>query len=178
MFYVPIGVIFFLAFWFLLALLVALVQIGILQYVFESMGISRRYMLALLLFSLLGSYINIPIANLPGHHEELGRLVDFFGIQYVVPFMVNSPGTVLAVNVGGAVIPLLLSLYLIVKHDLYGKALVAVAIVTLLVLALYLWRQFARERRRVKNLIPASGVASAPCVLASGVASAPRVGSG
>ena len=133
MFYVPIGLIFFLAFWFLLALLVALVQIGILQYVFESMGISRRYMLALLLFSLLGSYVNIPIAKLPGHHEELGHLVDFFGIQYVVPYMVDSGATVLAVNLGGAVIPVLLSLYLIVKHDLYGKALVAVAIVTLLV---------------------------------------------
>ena len=134
MFYVPIGLIFFLAFWFLLALLVALVQIGILQYVFESMGISRRYMLALLLFSLLGSYINIPIARLPGgHHEEVGHLVDFFGIQYVVPYLVNSPDTVLAVNLGGAVIPFLLSLYLIVKHELYGKAFVAVAIVTLLV---------------------------------------------
>ena len=38
------------------------------------------------------------------------------------------------------------------------------AIVTLLVLGLYLWRQFVRERRRIKNLTPASGVASAPRV--------------
>ena len=46
MLYIPIGLIFFLAFWFLFALLVGLIQIGILQYVFESMGISRRYLLA------------------------------------------------------------------------------------------------------------------------------------
>lgn len=133
MFYVPIGLIFFLAFWFLLALLVALVQIGILQYVFESMGISRRYFLALLIFCLLGSYVNIPIAHFSGHPQRMGQVVDFFGVQYVVPVLVDSPGTVLAVNVGGAVIPFLLSVYLMVKHGLYGKSLIAVAIVAALV---------------------------------------------
>ena len=133
MFYVPIGLLFFLAFWFVLALLVALIQIGILEYVFESMGINRRYMLALLLFSLLGSYVNIPIAKFPGQHERAGELVSFFGVQYVVPLAVDSPGTVLAVNVGGAVIPFLLSVYLMFKHRLFGKSLVAVSIVTVLV---------------------------------------------
>jgi uncharacterized membrane protein len=134
MFYGPITVIFFVAFWLLLAFLVALVQIGILQYVFESMGISRRYMLGLLLLCLLGSYINIPIAQFPGTHERVvGHIVNFYGVQYVVPEMMTSPGTVLAVNLGGAVIPFCLSIYLIFKHDLFGKSLVAVAIVSLLV---------------------------------------------
>jgi|SRR5579862_7893988 len=133
MFYVPITLIFFIAFWFLLAMIVALIQVGILQYVFESMGVNRRYMLALLLFSLLGSYVNIPIAQFPGTYEGTGEVVEFFGMQYVVPRIVNSPGTILAVNLGGAVIPFLLSLYLIVKHELYLKSVVAVGIVTLLV---------------------------------------------
>jgi uncharacterized membrane protein len=133
MLYVPITLIFFVAFWFLLALLIALIQIGILQYVFESMGISRRYMLTLLLLCLLGSYVNIPIAHFPGHLERAGHVVEFFGMQYVVPVIVDSPGTVLAVNVGGAVIPFLLSIYLIVKHELYAKSFLAVAIVSLLV---------------------------------------------
>jgi uncharacterized membrane protein len=131
--YVPIGLLFFVVFWFLLALLVGLIQVGILQYAFESMGVSRRYMLALLLFSLLGSYVNIPIAQFPGTHEVAGRVVDFFGMQYVVPVVVNASGTVLAVNLGGAVIPFLLSMYLIFKHGLYLKSVVAVGIVTLLV---------------------------------------------
>jgi uncharacterized membrane protein len=133
MFYGPITLIFFLAFWVLLALLVALIQVGILQYVFESMGISRRYLLALLLLCLLGSYVNIPIAQFPGRHERGGEIVEFYGMQYVVPVIVNSPGTVLAVNLGGAVIPVLLSMYLIVKHELYGKGILAVGIVTILV---------------------------------------------
>ena len=132
MFYVPIGLIFFLAFWLLLALLVGLIQIGILQYVFESMGIGRRYFLALLVLCLVGSYVNIPIAHFPGTPVRTGELVDFYGIQYVVPVLVDQ-GTTLAVNVGGAVIPFLLSLYLIIKHELYEKGVVAVAIVTVLV---------------------------------------------
>ncbi len=133
MLYIPIGLLFFLAFWFLFAVLVALIEIGILQYVFESMGISRRYMLALLLFCLLGSYVNIPIAQLPGRHERAGEVVDFFGMQYVVPVVVNSPGTVIAVNVGGAVIPVILSIYLMFKHRLFGPSLLAVGIVTIVV---------------------------------------------
>src|SRR5882724_5229362 len=119
MLYIPIALVFFLAFWFLFALLVALIQIGILQYVFESMGVSRRYLLALLLFSLLGSYVNIPIAHLPGAHQPVGEVVEFFGMQYVIPLGVDSHDTVLAVNLGGAVIPFILSIYLMVKNRLY-----------------------------------------------------------
>lgn len=135
MLYIPIGLIFFLAFWFLFALLVGLIQIGILQYVFESMGISRRYLLALLLFSLLGSYVNIPIAHLPAEHVRAGTSVEFFGMQYVIP-SVDSGGTVLAVNLGGAVIPFILSMYLMVKNRLYEESVFAVGIVTLVVHAM------------------------------------------
>lgn len=133
MFYNPLGLIFFLAFWFLFALVVGLIQIGILQYAFESMGVSRRYMFSLLVCSLLGSYVNIPIMQLPGGHVHAGEIVNFYGVQYMVPVVVNSPGTVLAVNLGGAVIPFVLSVYLIVKHRLYEQSLIAVALVTLVV---------------------------------------------
>jgi uncharacterized membrane protein len=36
---------------------------------------------------------------------------------------------VLAINVGGALIPIALSLYLIVKHQLFGLSVIGVAIV-------------------------------------------------
>lgn len=133
MLYTPIGFLLFVAFWFLVAFLVTLVEIGILQYVFESMGVNRRYMLALLVLSLLGSYINIPVARLPGAHEHAGEVINFFGVQYIVPVVVNSPGTVIAVNVGGALIPFILSMYLIVKNRLYGPSILAVGIVTVVV---------------------------------------------
>jgi uncharacterized membrane protein len=133
MHYIPIGLPFFVAFWLLFGLIVALIQIGILQYVFESMGVSRHYMFSLLVFCLLGSYINIPIAQLPPEQLRSGQIVDYYGMQYVVPVLVTRPGTILAVNLGGAVIPIILSLYLMVKHQLYGPSLLAVGIVALLV---------------------------------------------
>src|SRR5262249_9666297 len=128
--YAPIALPFFLGLWFIFALLVVLLQIGILQHVFESMGVSRRYMLLLLVGCLLGSYINIPIATLPGERVRSGQLVDFFGVTYVVPVVENWPNTVVAINVGGAAIPVIVSLYLLVKHRLFGLGILATAVVT------------------------------------------------
>jgi len=131
--YVPVAWPFFVAFWVLVGLLVVLIEIGVLQYVFESMGVNRRYMFALLVLCLVGSYVNIPVAHLPAEQTRGAQIVDFFGMQYVVPVLIDRPGPVIAVNLGGAVVPCVLSLYLILKHGLYGQSLLAVAIVALAV---------------------------------------------
>ena len=52
-------------------------------------------------------------------------------MQYEVPVVSHWQGTVIAVNVGGAVIPTLLSLYLLFKRDLWVKGTIATAIVAL-----------------------------------------------
>lgn len=103
--------------------------LDILEYAYVRMGISRRYVFAVLLLSLLGSYVNIPIAQFPGKRVVLDEEVIAFGVHYVVPIVRDWPGTVLAVNVGGAVVPTLLSLYLLVKHRLYGRAMVGAGII-------------------------------------------------
>lgn len=131
--YVPIGLPFFLAFWFLVAVLITLIEIGVLSYAFESMGVNRRYMFALLVFCLLGSYINIPVAELAPRQVESNQIVEFFGMEYVVPYVANWQRTVIAVNVGGALIPFVLSMYLLVKTGEYGRGLLAVVIVTMVV---------------------------------------------
>ncbi len=133
MHYIPIGLPFFVALWFLFGLLVVLIQIGVLQYVFESMGVNRRYMFSLLLLCLLGSYVNIPVAQLPAEEIRAGQIVSYFGMEYVVPVVLDRPGTVIAVNLGGAVVPFVLSIYLIFKHALYGQSLLAIGIVALAV---------------------------------------------
>ena len=133
MHYIPLSLPFFMAFVFLFALVIVLVEIGILKYAYEQIGVSRRYMFVLLLVSILGSYVNIPVAELPAEHLYSGQVVTFFGMQYVVPMMVNSPRTVVAVNLGGAVIPILLSAYLILKNKMFVKSLIAVSIVTIAV---------------------------------------------
>src|ERR1700716_4175578 len=60
-----------------------------------------------------------------------GREVIYFGMRYAVPVVAQWPGTVIAVNVGGAVMPPLMSLYLLFKYRIWGTGLLATAGVTL-----------------------------------------------
>jgi uncharacterized membrane protein len=114
----------------LFGLLIALIEIGIIGYAYEKVGVHRRYVFVILLLSLLGSYVNIPVAEFPAERIVSGHEVTIFGMRYVIPVVHEWPGTVLAVNLGGAVIPALVSLYLVVKSGLYGRALIAVAVMT------------------------------------------------
>ncbi len=133
MHYLPITFPFFLLLFFLFIFLLALIEVGVLSYAYQRMGIDRRYVFALLLLSLLGSYINIPVYELPPEQVASGREVVFFGMRYVIPVVREWPGTMIAVNLGGAVIPALLSIYLVVKNRIYVKALLGVVAVTLIV---------------------------------------------
>lgn len=110
--------------------LAALLQIGILKYAYHQLGLRPGTVMLLLLASLAGSYFNIPLVDLPGQQILAHRTVDFFGMRYVIPVVVNWPGTIIAVNVGGAVIPAVVSLYLLIKNDSWGLALIAIACVT------------------------------------------------
>jgi len=112
-----------------LAVLVAFVQVGILRYAYEKIGVARRHVFAVLLATLLGSYVNIPVAELPPEEVMSNQVVSFFGIEYVVPHVQEWPRTIVAVNVGGALVPTLLSLYLLIKRRLFGPGLLAVAVV-------------------------------------------------
>jgi uncharacterized membrane protein len=131
--YLPLAPLFFWGLVLLFGLLIAMVQIGILGYAYEKMGISRRAAYTLLFLTLVGSYVNLPLAELPAQQVVTTREVVDFWQHYRVPVVEQWPGTVLAINVGGAVIPTLLSIYLLVKNQIYGPALLGVAIVTAVV---------------------------------------------
>ena len=118
---------------FLFVGLIILIQLRILRYAYMRLGVSPGAALLLLFGSLIGSYFNIPITVLPGQTVQSGQIVDFFGMQYVVPLVVASPGTVLAVNVGGAVIPTLMSTYLVIRYQLWLKAAIAVAVIAIVI---------------------------------------------
>jgi uncharacterized membrane protein len=133
MHYIPLALPFFLVLFVLFGLLIILIEIGILQYAYEKMGIDRRYIFTLLFLSLLGSYVNIPVAELPAEYVHSGQVVTFYGMRYVVPVVREWPRTIIAVNVGGAVIPVILSVYLLIKNSIYTRGVIAVAIVTFVV---------------------------------------------
>jgi uncharacterized membrane protein len=87
----------------------------------------------LLFGSLIGSYFNIPITVLPGEQVQSGQIVDFYGMQYVVPVVRSWPGTVVAINVGGALIPAVISTYLVIRYQLWFKAAIAVAVIAAII---------------------------------------------
>jgi uncharacterized membrane protein len=114
------------------ALLVAFLQVGIFSYVFGRLGISSGVALTLLLVSLLGSMVNLPVARFRNQLVQVRRTVSVFGVRYAVPVMTRR-STTIAVNVGGALVPVIVSGYLI-AHDRIGwQALAAVAVVGALV---------------------------------------------
>ncbi len=121
----------------LFAVVIAILQVGLLGYAYEKMGISRLAAYAILFFSLVGASINIPVAEVVGDPVVTTQeVVDGWGMRYVVPVYKQWPRTIIAVNVGGALIPTALSIYFIFRNSIYGSAVLGVAAVTAVVHAL------------------------------------------
>src|ERR1700716_17810 len=131
--YLPLTPGFFSILIFLVAGLIILIQLRILRYAYMRLGVGPGAALVLLFGSLIGSYFNIPITVLPGTPVRSGQIVDFFGMRYIVPVVGAWPGTVLAVNVGGAVIPTIMSSYLVIRYQLWLKAALATAAIALVI---------------------------------------------
>lgn len=127
--YFPLALPFQLALAGLFALTVAVVAVRFVSIASASLGIGMRPFFALMLLSLLGSYLNIPIAMLPAREITTLAEVSYFGMLYVIPVVHDWPATVVAVNFGGAVIPVALSAYLIAKNRLYGASLAGIVVV-------------------------------------------------
>ena len=128
--YLPLAPPFFVILVGLFVVLLVLVQLGVLRYAFTQLGLSPRAALLLLFGSLIGSYFNIPVAYLPGQQVSTPQEIDFFGMRYVVPFVVQWPGTLIAINVCGALIPTLVSTYLLAKNQIWVEATLGTAAIT------------------------------------------------
>jgi uncharacterized membrane protein len=125
---------------FLFALLIFLVEIRVLTYAYRKIGVNPRYAFAVMLLSLIGSFKDIPLTSIgPG---------------------LAGQGTLIKVNVGGAVIPILVSLYLLVRTRMLGRMAIGTTIVAAVVHSL-------------AYLVPGVGIAVpmiAPPLVAAGVA--------
>ena len=109
--------------------LVVWIEVQALRSAYLGMGFGPHAALILLLGSLAGSYLNIPVARLPGEQIVSGQAVWYFGMHYVIPEVISRPGTVIAVNVGGALIPGLLSIFLCLRNRLWITAIIATVVV-------------------------------------------------
>jgi uncharacterized membrane protein len=128
---------------FLLALLVLLVEVRVLTYAYRKIGVHPRYAFAVMLLSLVGSAVDLPL----------------FALAPASPARAATP-TVVALNVGGALIPVLVSLYLVARTGMYVRMALGTAIVAAVVHSL-------------AELVPGVGIAVpmlVPPLIAAGVA--------
>lgn len=108
----PFSPIYFLFFLGLLLWIVFSIKLGLITLTFQKLGLNPESALTLLITSLLGSAVNLPLFTLrvsvpPPQVERIG-----YGLlrRPPVPF---TGRTQVAVNVGGCLVPVLFSLYLI-----------------------------------------------------------------
>jgi uncharacterized membrane protein len=109
-------------------------------------GVSPRYVTAVLLLTLLGSHVNIPLYAVPVPFVVPPQVIEHFGRMFVVPPTIEPGMSIVAINVGGALIPLLVSFYLFVKTRRRLRMLLAVAVVAIVV-------------NRLAQIVPGVGIA-------------------
>jgi len=131
MFFSPLTLLFILIFFFSLLVLFFVIQIDLITLAFARIGIPSHYILLALLASLFGSFVNIPIRKIPQEGIEKQGVVNFFGFRHVVPVWTRNE-TLLAVNLGGAVIPTLISAYLLLKTEVWLQACIATGFMALI----------------------------------------------
>jgi uncharacterized membrane protein len=130
--YLPIGWPLFAALVMVIVILAILIQLKVLHSIYVSLGVSSGVALLLLVGTLIGSMINVPLAQFYEPRVVHATQIDAFGEPYLTPAVVDWPGTIVAANVGGAIIPALMSLYLLIRFGFWGRGAIAVAGVTIL----------------------------------------------
>jgi uncharacterized membrane protein len=133
MFFAPLLIFVIIGLFFLLIFVFAFLEVGMIGLTFSRLGLPPEYLFGLLLATLLGSYINIPIGTMDRGQPLDDKEVKFFGVTYPVAPEYGREKTVIAINLGGALIPLIISIYLLAKMPNVIPALLATLIVSLLV---------------------------------------------
>lgn len=107
--------------------LAAFVQLGLLAIAFDKLGLSRGSAYLLLVTTLAGSLINIPLYRLPAQRSRADtfprQLREFLGLRRAS----FAGTTVVAVNVGGCITPVAFSFYLL-QHSAMHPLQVALAV--------------------------------------------------
>jgi uncharacterized membrane protein len=148
MFFNPLTRLFMILFFLILLFFFFMTELNVIGFVFAKIGIPPRYIFSALFLTLVGSFINIPVKRIPQETMTGERSVTFFGIRYRIPPAEKSE-TVLAINLGGAIIPSLLSVYLLFKTGLWVKGLALTAIMV------FVTHRLARPVKGVGIAMPA-----------------------
>jgi uncharacterized membrane protein len=133
-FFAPFLFFYAIVFFLILAFFFVLLEIHVINYAFVTLGLPPELAFTALLVSLIGSYINIPITRVANGQRHPAEVVRSFGVRYRVPTRYATDSTIVAVNVGGAIVPVLISVYLLMQMpSIVVPAFIGIAIVTAIV---------------------------------------------
>lgn len=136
MIYPPLVFLLMAAFFFLTLMFLPLLWFGVVGSAFANLGLSPTMVFWLLILTLVGSLVNLPITTLESQEIVAGQVISYFGMRVRLPSTWRRRQTVLAINVGGALIPVALSLYLFyqitARHGLSWGLVVTLGVVILL----------------------------------------------
>jgi uncharacterized membrane protein len=112
MIYPPLIFILMVVFFLITLILLPFLWLGVVGNAFVELGLSPHAVFWLLILTLAGSLVNIPLTTLESQEVVASQVISYFGMQVRLPPERASRQTTLAVNVGGALIPVTLSLSL------------------------------------------------------------------
>lgn len=95
-----------------IAFLVVFVQIGVLQVTFHKLGLSADSAALLLMVTLFGSMLNLPLFTVPTDPAAQEKRLHELPRMLLKRIQVIPGKTIIAVNVGGCVVPAAFSFYL------------------------------------------------------------------
>ncbi len=117
---------------FAVALVLVFIHVGILSVAFEKLGLSQSSVFLLLFSSLFGSAINVPLFMINAERPPADVLQQRVRGLLRLPVAEFTGKTIVAVNVGGCLVPLGFSLYLMGARPLpFAHVVMGVATVAL-----------------------------------------------
>lgn len=127
----PFSPLFLLMFAGMLGALLLLVQLELFSIAFERLGLSEESAFLLLISSLAGSAVNLPLATVEAESPPMEQIPPQIRRLLRMAERPFEGRTLIALNVGGGLIPICFSLYLLSRSPLpIGDALLATALVS------------------------------------------------
>jgi len=120
----------------LFIVIVAFIFFFVTEVAFEKTGFTRIQFLVILGVALVGSYVDVPVWRLKNvRRTVVVREVRAFWVTYRIPqYALTEVTTTIALNVGGAMVPIVVTLVLLNEHPgIWLGALIATALTALAV---------------------------------------------
>jgi uncharacterized membrane protein len=137
----------------LFIIVLPLLFLSVIGSAFVKLGFTYREVIILLFLTLVGSFINIPITTITGEPVTVREPApSLFGMLYRIREV--TPTTQVAINVGGALIPVFISLYLLYESlTVLDPFIVPLALIGIVIVSIFV-RLVARPVRGVGIVTP------------------------